>query len=335
MARAHRSGGLLLRGAAFLTVAVLSGIIGAARAQLRQNFYASSCPSAESTVRSVISQHLQQSFAVGPGTLRLFFHDCFVRGCDASVMLMAPNGDDESHSGADATLSPDAVDAINKAKATVEALPGCAGKVSCADILAMAARDVVSLLGGPNYAVELGRLDGKTFNRAIVKHVLPSPGFNLNQLNSLFAQNGLTQTDMIALSGAHTIGVTHCDKFIRRIYTFKQRLPWNPPMNLEYLRSLRRVCPINYGPTAFAMLDVSTPRVFDNAYFNNLRYNKGLLASDQVLFTDSRSRPTVNLFAANNTAFQEAFVAAMAKLGRIGIKTGSDGEVRRVCTAVN
>jgi peroxidase len=61
-------------------------------------------------------------------------------------MLMASNGDDESHSGADATLSPDAVEAINKAKAAVEALPGCAGKVSCADILAMAARDVVSLV---------------------------------------------------------------------------------------------------------------------------------------------------------------------------------------------
>ncbi len=49
--------------------------------------------------------------------------------------------------------------------------------------------------------MELGRLDGKTFNRAIVKHVLPGPGFNLDQLNSLFASNGLTQTDMIALSG--------------------------------------------------------------------------------------------------------------------------------------
>ena len=72
-----------------------------------------------------------------------------LQGCDASVMLMAPNGDDESHSGADATLSPDAVDAINKAKAAVEALPGCAGKVSCADILAMAARDVVSLVNLP------------------------------------------------------------------------------------------------------------------------------------------------------------------------------------------
>ena len=82
MARA-RAGGLLLllRGAALVTVVavLLGGMVGAARAQLRQNYYGSSCPSAESTVRSVISQHLQQSFAVGPGTLRLFFHDCFVR----------------------------------------------------------------------------------------------------------------------------------------------------------------------------------------------------------------------------------------------------------------
>jgi peroxidase len=60
-------------------------------------------------------------------------------------------------------------------------------------------------LGGPNYAVELGRLDGKSFSRAIVKHVLPGPGFNLDQLNALFAQNGLTQTDMIALSGVLSV----------------------------------------------------------------------------------------------------------------------------------
>ena len=129
--------------------------------------------------------------------------------------------------------------------------------------------------------------------------------------------------------------MTHCDKFVRRIYTFKKRLKYNPPMNLDFLRSLRKVCPMNYTPTNFAMLDVSTPKTFDNAYFDNLRYNKGLLASDQVLFTDRRSRPTVELFAANATAFNNAFVAAMAKLGRIGVKTGRDGEVRKVCTAVN
>ena len=55
--------------------------------------------------------------------------------------------------------------------------------------------------GGPYYKVELGRLDGKVGTRAIVKHSLPGAGFDLDQLNKLFAANGLTQTDMIALSG--------------------------------------------------------------------------------------------------------------------------------------
>lgn len=49
--------------------------------------------------------------------------------------------------------------------------------------------------------MELGRLDGRSFSKSIVKHVLPGPGFDLNQLNALFASNGLTQFDMIALSG--------------------------------------------------------------------------------------------------------------------------------------
>jgi peroxidase len=55
--------------------------------------------------------------------------------------------------------------------------------------------------GGPFYRVELGRLDGKVATRATVKHSLPGASLDLDQLNKLFAANGLTQTDMIALSG--------------------------------------------------------------------------------------------------------------------------------------
>jgi len=55
--------------------------------------------------------------------------------------------------------------------------------------------------GGPSYKVELGRFDGLVSRASDVNGRLPQPTFNLNQLNSLFAANGLTQTDMIALSG--------------------------------------------------------------------------------------------------------------------------------------
>lgn len=55
--------------------------------------------------------------------------------------------------------------------------------------------------GGPSYAVELGRLDGLRSTAASVNGKLPQPNFNLVQLNSMFASHGLSQTDMIALSG--------------------------------------------------------------------------------------------------------------------------------------
>ena len=135
-----------------------------------------------------------------------------------------------------------------------------------------------------------------------------------------------------AFAAGHTVGLAHCGTFSGRL-----RGPSAPDPTLDrgYAARLQAECPANVDPRAAVAMDPVTPEAFDNQYFRNLQAGKGLLASDQVLFTDRRSRPTVNLFAANSTAFQEAFVAAMAKLGRIGLKTGSDGEIRRVCTAVN
>jgi peroxidase len=57
--------------------------------------------------------------------------------------------------------------------------------------------------GGPFYNVELGRRDGRISTLAGVQHNLPGPHFNLNQLNSMFSLHGLSQTDMIALSGTN------------------------------------------------------------------------------------------------------------------------------------
>jgi peroxidase len=65
-----------------------------------------------------------------------------MQGCDASVLLKG--ADDERGAGPDATLSPDALGLVDRAKAAVDGDARCAGKVSCADILALATRDVVS-----------------------------------------------------------------------------------------------------------------------------------------------------------------------------------------------
>ncbi|XP_077236795.1 peroxidase 16-like [Tasmannia lanceolata] len=310
-------------------------ILPTVSAHLRQNYYHRTCPNVESIVRSAVTKKFQQTFVTASGTLRLFFHDCFVRGCDASVLLTSPESMAEKDSPDDISLAGDGFDTVIKAKAAVDLDPMCRNKVSCADILAMATRDVVALTGGPSYAVELGRLDGRISTKASVKHNLPNPTFNLDQLNSMFAFKGLTQTDMIALSGAHTIGFSHCGKFSKRIYNFQRGRAVDPTLNATYSRQLMQMCPRIVDPRIAINMDPITPQLFDNVYYKNLQQGKGLFTSDQSLFTDLRSRATVNLFAANSTAFQQAFVVAITKLGRVGVKTGNEGEIRRDCSAVN
>ncbi|KAF5752844.1 putative Peroxidase 73 precursor [Tripterygium wilfordii] len=306
-------------------------------AQLKQNFYATICPNVnvENVVRGVVRTKFQQTFVTVPATLRLFFHDCFVQGCDASVIIASTsNNQAEKDHPDNLSLAGDGFDTVIKAKAAVEAT-SCKNKVSCADILAMATRDVIALSGGPSYAVELGRLDGLSSTASSVEGKLPQPNFNLNQLNALFGANGLTQQDMIALSAAHTVGFSHCGKFSNRIYSFSAQNPVDPTLNPTYATQLQGMCPKNVDPSIAINMDPNTPNTFDNKYFTNLQQGKGLFTSDQVLFTDTRSKPTVDAWAKNSPAFQQAFVTAMTKLGRVGVKTGTNGNIRRDCGVFN
>lgn len=319
-----------------LVLFILPLFLGIVSAQLRQNFYAKTCPNVENIVKNAVKLKFQQTFTTAPATLRLFFHDCFVQGCDASIMVASKGNNIAERDNPDnLSLAGDGFDTVVKAKAAVDANPSCKNKVSCADILAMATRDVVALVGGPSYAVELGRLDGLISKSSNVNGNLPEPSFNLNQLTSMFARHGLSQADMIALSAAHTIGFSHCSRFANRISNFSRTNPIDPTLNKQYTIELQKNCPKNVDPRIAIEMDPTTPRTFDNAYFKNLQQGKGLFSSDQALFTDTRSKPTVNLWAGNSPAFQKAFITAMTKLGRVGIKTGRNGNIRRDCSIFN
>lgn len=189
--------------------------------------------------------------------------------------------------------------------------------------------------GGPAYNVELGRRDGLVSRASLVAGNLPEPEFNLDQLNAMFAKHGLSQTDMVALSGVHTLGFSHCSRFANRIYSFSPSNPVDPTMDPVFAQQLRQECPQNVDPTIAINMDHDTPQTFDNVYYQHLVAGRGLFTSDQVLFTNPASQQTVVNFAQSPGDFNGAFAAAMTKLGRVGVKTGRDGEIRRDCTAFN
>lgn len=106
----------------------------------RVGFYSRSCPRAEAIVRSTVGTHFRSDPSIAPGLLRMHFHDCFVHGCDASILISGAN----TERTAPPNLLLRGYDVIDDAKARLEA--ACPGAVSCADVLALAARDSVALV---------------------------------------------------------------------------------------------------------------------------------------------------------------------------------------------
>ncbi|GLJ12115.1 hypothetical protein SUGI_1315110 [Cryptomeria japonica] len=122
-----------------------------------------------------------------------------LQGCDASVMIQSTtNNSVEKDFQDNLSLVGDGFDTIVKAKQVVENM--CPKTMSSVDILAIATRDVIQLVGGPRNSVELGRRNGLISQASRVNGNLPKGSFNLVQLVSLFRSKGLSPTDMIALS---------------------------------------------------------------------------------------------------------------------------------------
>lgn len=144
-------------------------------------------------------------------------------------------------------------------------------------------------------------------------------------------------TEIEVWLGAHTFGRSQCQFFSQRLFDFNGTGNPDPTLNTTYLSSLQQNCPQNGNGATLNDLDLSTPDTFDNDYFTNLLIHKGLLQTDQELFsTDGASTISiVNNFANNQSAFFEAFAQSMINMGNISPLTGTQGQIRTDCKKVN
>lgn len=101
---------------------------------------------------------------------------------------------------------------------------------------------------------------------------------------------------------------------------------------------LKKSCPQNLsGAGNPVALDQVTKDTFDNVYYQQLLQKHGILQIDQELSIDPLTSKLVNSFAGNAPAknFQAAFGPAMVKLGNVGVLTGTQGEIRKICSKIN
>ncbi|XAR50804.1 Peroxidase [Bertholletia excelsa] len=284
----------------FLKLFVTSLLVFSAQAQLSPNFY-------DITVN--------KEPRMAASILCLFFHDCFVNGCDASILLDDTATFTREKNAFANRNSARGFEVIDTIKTQVEAVWN--NTVSCADILALAARDGVVLPNGPTWNVRLGP-----------NSQIPSPFASLSTLISMFSAKGLTARDMTALSGARTIGLARFSTFCTRIYN-------ETNINAAFAATLQNTGPATGGDTNLAPLDIQTLHWFDNHYYGDLVAQRGLLHSDQELFNGGSQDALVRTYSANNALFARDFAAAMVKMGNISPFTRTSGEIRKNCRVVN
>ncbi|KAI3469457.1 hypothetical protein Pfo_026120 [Paulownia fortunei] len=300
--------------------------------ELRKNFYRTDCPQAEQIVKNITWKHVATNAALPAKFLRMHFHDCFVRGCDGSVLI---------DSTANNTAEKDAIpnrslagfDVIDEIKTQLEKT--CPGKVSCADIVALAARDSVSFqFNRSMWEVLTGRRDGNISRASEALANIPSPFFNFTTLRQSFANKSLTVKDLVVLSGAHTIGVGHCNFFSNRLYNFTGKGDADPSLNTTYAATLRSKCQSLSDNTTTVEMDPGSSLTFDNHYFPTLKLQQGLFQSDAALLTNNIANGIVNEMLSSAKFFTE-FGQSMKKMGAIGVLTGTAGEIRKKCSVVN
>lgn len=315
----------------FLFITSLSSI-PRSQSMLSLDYYAKTCPKFDSIVQEIVHSKQTQSPTTAAATLRVFFHDCAVDGCDASV-LIRPSATNKSERDNDInhSLAGDAYDVISRIKTAVEL--ECPGIVSCSDILAMATRNLITMTGGPYYKVRLGRKDGLVSQASHVEGHISRANSSVNQMIANFKSMGFSVQEMVALTGGgHTIGFAHCSEFSNRLYGEKP----DPALHPMLGEALKRYC-ANYSTdlNIAAFLDVVSPGRFDNNFLKNLQKGLGILASDSALMKDPRTAAIVNKYAMDNNLFFRDFSKVMEKLSVLGVKTGHKGEVRKRCDMFN
>ncbi|KAF5754592.1 putative peroxidase [Helianthus annuus] len=320
----------------FCWILVFLVVLRWVQCDLQMGYYGSSCPKAEKIVQDYVNEHIPNAPSLAAALIRMHFHDCFVKGCDASILLnVTSSSGNQTEKVAIPNQTVRGFDFIDRLKSLVEA--ECPGIVSCADIIALAARDSIAITGGPSWKVPTGRRDGLLSNASEALNQIPAPFDNITILIQKFANKSLDLKDLVLLSGAHTIGIAHCPSVSNRLYNFTGVGDRDPSLDSEYADNLRATkCRTQNDTTTILEMDPGSRKTFDLSYYTLLLKRRGLFESDSALTTNSNTLAYINqLLQGSLQNFFSEFALSMEKMGQIEVKTGTSGEIRRNCAVVN
>ncbi|XP_074313697.1 peroxidase 5-like [Silene latifolia] len=148
---------------------------------------------------------------------------------------------------------------------------------------------------------------------------------------------GLVKDDLVILSGAHSIGQTHCSLIENRIRNFSQTSMQDPSMDPNFADALKTICPAHVvnSTTNAIPLDFGSPNRLDAGYYNSVLKHMVVFGSDQALLDNNKTRDMVKHYARYGGAWKKYFAAAMIRMGSIEVLVGGEGQIRKNCRVVN
>jgi len=254
----------------------------------------------ENAIRSEISSKIISSKAhVCPFTVRLAWHASGTYdkddttpqagGSDGATMRFSPEIDDGANAG------------LGMMQAILEPVKRKYQKLSYADLWTLAGVQAIKLMGGPDVPFNFGRTDEADGKTCPMHGRLPDAAQGADHLREVFHRMGFDDRDIVALSGAHTVGSCH-----ERRSGFDGPWTTNPTkFDNEYFRNL---CEIEW-----------TVREWDGPkQYTDPSGELMMLPTDMALVEDKQFLKIVKLYAINEKQFFDDFAAAFGKLIALG-----------------
>nr|AII99884.1 peroxidase [Cicer arietinum] len=176
--------------------------------------------------------------------------------------------------------------------------------VTYADLFQLAGATAVEEAGGPKIPMKYGRVDVSGPEQCPEEGRLPGPPSPADHLRQVFYRMGLNDKEIVALSGAHTLGRSRPD-----------RSGWGKP-ETKYTKD---------GPGAPGGQSWTAQWLkFDNSYFKDIKEKKDedllVLPTDAALFEDPSFKVYAEKYAEDQEAFFKDYAEAHAKLSNLGSK---------------
>ncbi|KAM7259812.1 hypothetical protein ACFE04_015553 [Oxalis oulophora] len=264
---------------------------------------AASDPDQLKSAREDIKQLLKTKFC-HPLLVRLGWHDAGTYNKDIEEWPQrgGANGslrfEVELKHGANAGL----VNALN----IIQPIKDKYSNVTYADLFQLASATAIEEAGGPKIPMKYGRVDVTGPEQCPEEGRLPdagppSPG---DHLKKVFYRMGLNDKEIVALSGAHTLGRSR-----------PERSGWGKP-ETKYTKD----GPGEPGGQSWTVQWLK----FDNSYFKDIKAKKDedllVLPTDAVLFEDPSFKVYAEKYAEDLEAFFKDYADAHAKLSNLGAK---------------